>query len=284
MICARTGRGLTVLDGPLNISKTRKNPSLTREVAGTFPFARRGGIAIIRPLFAKPAGRIGAPFGASGLDGSVNPLYSLVEQDRSRTTCASPPCAPSEDRAGQLRSNLRAILGEGAAFNAMVGVGENYLPAFVLALGLGQVAAGLVSTLPLMSGAVLQLVSPWAVSRLGSHRRWVILCAALQAASFVPLALAARFGHMPMLAVFAVAAWYFGSGMGTTSAWSTWVDSLVPGRIRARYFARRTRVGQMAMLCGFVAGGVSLQVGAAMGDRLTIFACMFLVAALCRST
>ena len=181
-----------------------------------------------------------------------------------------------------LRTDLRAIMGEGAAFNAMVGVGENYLPAFALAMGLGQVAAGLITTIPLMVGAVLQLISPWAVRRLRSHRRWVFLCAAVQAGSFLPLCLGAVLGRMPMAAVFAVAAVYFGAGLAASSAWSTWAETLVPEQIRARYFARRTRVGQLALLVGFVVGGASLQIGTRYDQRLAVFAVLFLLAALSR--
>ena len=164
----------------------------------------------------------------------------------------------------------------------MVGVGESYLPAFVLAMGMGQVAAGLITTIPLLAGAVLQLISPAAVRFLGSHRRWVVTCAALQAASFVPMAIAALLGHLPVVVMFALAAVYWGAGLGTSPAWSTWVATLVPGRMRASYFSRRTRVNQFATLAGFVVGGFSLQWLAAVDQRLLAFAMLFLLATLCR--
>jgi MFS family permease len=186
------------------------------------------------------------------------------------------------DHPSPLRRDLRAILGEGAAASTMVGPGENYLPAFVLAMGMGQVAAGLIATVPLVVGAFLQLISPAAVRRLGSHRRWVVMCAVLQAVSLVPLSIAALAGSMNTLALFAVAAVYWGAGMGTSPSWSTWVDTLVPERIRAPYFSRRTRVGQIATLAGFVIGGVSLQVGAWSDRRLTAFGFVFLLASVCR--
>ena len=56
-----------------------------------------------------------------------------------------------------LRTDLRISTAEGTATNVMVGIGETYLPAFVLALTGSQLACGLVSTLPLVIGAVLQL-------------------------------------------------------------------------------------------------------------------------------
>ena len=164
----------------------------------------------------------------------------------------------------------------------MVGVGESYLPAFVLAMGMGQVAAGLITTVPLVVGAFLQLISPSAVRYLGSHRRWVVICAVLQAVSFVFLCIAAIEGSLSVIAMFAIATVYWGCGMGTGPAWSTWVDRLVPGRIRAHYFSRRTRVSQIATLLGFVLGGVTLQIGTWNDRRLMAFAGLFLLASVGR--
>jgi predicted MFS family arabinose efflux permease len=117
---------------------------------------------------------------------------------------------------------------------------------------------------------------------LGSHRRWVVSCAVLQALSLVPLSLAALAGTGGAVLVFGAAAVYWGAGLGINPAWSTWVETLVPARIRAPYFSRRTRVTQFATLLGFVIGGVSLQAGAWSDTRLTAFAGIFLLAAVCR--
>jgi MFS family permease len=164
----------------------------------------------------------------------------------------------------------------------MVGVGESYLPAFVLVLSGSQLASGLVATVPLILGAVLQLVSPAAVRRLGSYRRWVVLCALLQAASFVPLLAAALLGAMPLMLVFALVSLYWGAGLAAGPAWNAWVDTLVPQRLRARYFARRTRVGQWGLLAGFVVGGVTLQLGTKVARPTAAFAVLFCLAAVSR--
>src|SRR5690348_4472815 len=100
------------------------------------------------------------------------------------TLSRSLPPARSGER---LRYNLFAIRADGALFNAMVGMGENYFAAFALAMGLGQAASGLVTTIPLFLGALLQLTSPRGVRLFRSHRAWVVFCASCQAASFVPL-------------------------------------------------------------------------------------------------
>ena len=75
---------------------------------------------------------------------------------------------------------------DGVAASVMVGIGETYLPAFVLAISSSQVACGLVSTVPMVIGAVLQLCAPGAIRRLGSYRRWVVLAAVAQAVAFLP--------------------------------------------------------------------------------------------------
>src|SRR5580658_6982163 len=76
-----------------------------------------------------------------------------------------------------LRKDLRNSTAEGMASSVMVGIGETYLPVFVLALSGSELACGLVSTVPLVIGAVLQLSSPWLMRKCGSYRRWVSLCA-----------------------------------------------------------------------------------------------------------
>jgi cyanate permease len=92
-----------------------------------------------------------------------------------------------------------------AAYSLMVGFGETYLPAFALALGLGPVAAGLTATVPILVGAVLQLVTPAAVARLGSNRGWVVACTAVQSISFVPFIVWAMRGHAQLWEVLAAA-------------------------------------------------------------------------------
>lgn len=46
-------------------------------------------------------------------------------------------------------------LGDGAAYGGMVGFGETFLPAFVLAVGLGEITAGLIASVPLIAGGVM---------------------------------------------------------------------------------------------------------------------------------
>ena len=181
-----------------------------------------------------------------------------------------------------LRADLLASINDGAAYGGMVGVGETYLPAFVLAVGLGEVAAGLVTTVPVIAGGAMQLVSPLAIKKLGSHKRWVVCCAGVQALSFLPLILAAVNGYISGVAVMLIAAVYWASGLATGPAWNTWIGTIVPPPIRARFFAVRTRTSQLCVFAGFMFAGLSLQYATRYGMEVITFAMLFSVAVICR--
>ncbi|MBU0640177.1 MAG: MFS transporter [Planctomycetes bacterium] len=180
------------------------------------------------------------------------------------------------------RRDLRASVADGTAFSLTVGLGESYLPAFVLAVGLTEVTAGLIATVPLLVGAVVQLVSPHAVRRIGSHRRWVLACATIQSLSLLPLVIAAGLGHISTTAVLMVAALYWSAGMAAGPAWNTWIGRLVPRPVRPRFFATRTLITQLAVLTGLLVGGAVLQTTAARGLPLRGFACLFAAAGVFR--
>lgn len=171
---------------------------------------------------------------------------------------------------------------DGVAFSVMVGAGESYVPAFALALGFGDVMAGLVATLPMLAGALIQLTTPAVVARVGSHRRCVVACAGIQAASFLPLLSGALMGWLPAGWLFFTVALYWGSGMATGPAWNTWVGTIVPPRLRARYFAVRARWSQLALVVALGGAGWLLQSAAREGPVLWAFAVLFGTAMLAR--
>ncbi len=192
------------------------------------------------------------------------------------------PADSSKVQRSVTRLNLRASVADGATFGVMVGVGESYLAAFALAIGLGEISAGLVSSVPLLAGGILQLISLRAVHWFGSEKRWVVCCATLQGLSFFPLVYAALNGSLALLPLLAIASLYWAGGLASGPAWNTWVESIVPSRIRPRYFSLRTRISQICTLLGLVAGGVTLQWADSHGHTLLGFACIFAAAGLFR--
>jgi len=221
------------------------------------------------------------------------PLAGSERNADVRNTLAKPPAfrASVESviqvrrprRAPQVTHDLRAIWVDGLAWAVMVGMGEHSIPAFAVALGLPGAWAGLVATVPMVVGALLQLVSPTMIRRLGSHRRWVVWNAGLQALAFVPLAIAAFVGGLPGWALYVIAAIYWGAGIATNPAWSTWVGTLVPGAVRTRYFARRTVWLHVFQIAALLAAGWILFVGESIGQPMAAFGVVFAFAFLARA-
>lgn len=165
----------------------------------------------------------------------------------------------------------------------MTGCGETCFVAFALAAGLGEVTSGLLATVPLVIGAALQLATPWGLRKVGSLRRWVAGNAAIQACSLLPLVAMAERETVPAWALFALASIYWASGLATAPAWNTWVTTLVPGPVRAGYFAHRSRLVQLGLIAGMALGGVLLQSGRGGENELRMFAVVFLIAFLARA-
>lgn len=164
----------------------------------------------------------------------------------------------------------------------MVGTGETYLAAFAVALGFSGVQSGLIAAAPPVAGGIVQLIAPRGLRLVGSPRRWVMLCAALQAASLVLLLVGAVVGRMPFSLVFGCASLYWAGALAAASVWNTWVGEIFPSRLRARYFGKRNRLCQIATLIGLLVGGALISRAEAVGRPLIGFAAAFGLAATSR--
>jgi len=200
----------------------------------------------------------------------------------SLATALSVEALPQCRNRSPLRSDLSCSIKDSAFFSVMVGIGETYIPAFALALGLGEIAAGLVISIPMLIGGLLQMIAPWGATRLKSNRRWALICVVLQASSFLPLIAAALWGSASAWFIYASVSLYWAAGLACSPAWNAWMETVVPTRVRARFFALRTRLGQAGILLGFLAGGLVLQYAKAHNSVLLAFAGIFAVAAICR--
>ncbi len=171
---------------------------------------------------------------------------------------------------------------DGFSFSVMVGIAETYLPAFVLARGLGDLNAALIATLPVLLGSIVQLFAPFVLKRLGSYRRFVVTTASLQACSMLMLMGMAFVRDLPAWAVFVPATLYWAAGLATGPAWNTWAEQLVPQKIRSGFFARRSRLCHVGVLAGLISGGLLLRWSVAHDLTVAVFSILFGVGAIGR--
>jgi MFS family permease len=207
----------------------------------------------------------------------------MVKQNAAQPKLEYSGTRPNPAVTKALRSNIRISLIEGSLFSLMVGIGETYLPAFLLWMGSGNVAAGLITTLPLLAGSLLQLTAPQMLARLGSFRKWVIFCAGLQALIFLPLMVAAVSGVLPLWLAFTCVSLYWAGGLGASGAWNSWMGTLIPPAVQVGFFTRRTRVSQAMIFVGFSLGGLLLHWMPAYVDKSYAFVTIFFIAFLCRT-
>ncbi len=205
-------------------------------------------------------------------------MSASADFDLDCRTLPFPAPAVKEELFMLTRSNLRASTVDGAAYGVMVGTGETYIAAFALAVGLGEVSAGLVSSVPLLAGGILQLISLRAVQWVGSEKRWVVICAMMQGLAFLPLIYAALVGSASLWSLLLVGSLYWAGGLAGGPAWNTWMEVIVPARLRAHYFAKRTRLSQFMVLLGLIGGGFFLQYAKSIDRTLLGFASLFLLA------
>lgn len=178
--------------------------------------------------------------------------------------------------------SLRLSLIDAFLSALMVGAGETYLPAYALSIGMGEVFAGILATLPIVSGAVLQLVTPRGLQRVQSHKHWVVASSLLQATCFLPLIYFSATRAPDFWTLFFILTLYWGSGFSAGLAWNYWMGRLVQVDEGNRYFAKRSKIAQIGILVGLIGGGVALHNKVELGPFTSVFTLLFVFAGSCR--
>lgn len=188
---------------------------------------------------------------------------------------------PSLSPFDRTRARSISVL-DGVLHAVMLGASESYLGALAVELGHGPRAMSLLSSVPLLAGALAQLSSGLLVSWLGARKRLVVLGAALQALSHVGLIWIAYARRTDLSSLLAIKTLFWMSGAVIAPAWGAWMSLLTDDGQRERYFARRSAAVYAGLLVSFVASGVALNAVPATA-RLDVFSVLFGVAALARA-
>lgn len=180
--------------------------------------------------------------------------------------------------------NLKFSLWDAFFFSIMVGAGESYLPAFALNQGFSETLTGLFSTVPLAIAAIIQLLTPMGLRKVGSVRRWVVCATALQAISFLPLVFWNELGFKAPIFMFLLSAVYWGTSFAAGAVWNRWMADIVTHEQSSGFFARRLRVTQYGILLGLLVAGFSLQYKVGFGLFSSAFSFIFLIAFFARAS
>jgi len=183
----------------------------------------------------------------------------------------------------KIERSLRLSIIDGLLYGVMVGACESYLGAFAVALGHGSAAIALLVTVPMLFGALSQLLAPVLVARLGNRKRLVVSAVLVQAVVALPALLTISVNaETSFWALLLAKTLFWTSGSVAGAVWNAWMEALTRTVARERYFALRSMSVHAVLLVAFVGAGAFMRWRTAEGQQLLGFAAMFALATLAR--
>jgi MFS family permease len=145
---------------------------------------------------------------------------------------------------------------EGSLNSASIGLTDNFISAFAIALGVSNTVIAMLATLPKLIGAVMQLWVQKAESFFPTRKRHMVFFAILQAFTWVPLIFAPQFENPgAWILLFVTLHTMFGMLIGPV--WNSFMGDVVDESERGRFFGRRNMyTGATAFVSTMIAGGL----------------------------
>jgi MFS family permease len=161
-------------------------------------------------------------------------------------------------QAKRVNRSLKYSILDGSAYAAMLGLTQNFVVPFALALKATTQQIGLLTSIPNLMMALSQLSAPTLSEKAGSRKAFILPVVFLHALMWLPILLIPFV--MPgdkvwWLITFVTISTVLGAM--ANPAWGSMMADLVPERIRGRYFAARGRIASLiTLIFAFIAGGV----------------------------
>ncbi|MBI4713557.1 MAG: MFS transporter [Planctomycetes bacterium] len=139
------------------------------------------------------------------------------------------------------KKSLDYSIGDGVAYSAMVGFGEQNVQAYAIHLGANNMQIAILLSLSQFVGGVFQIISTEIVDRLQKRRLIYLIGALIQDGTWLPMALTALLPYPTNLYLLILAfTVYFSAVHFTVPPWNSVMGDLVDAEQRGRYFGKRT--------------------------------------------
>ena len=138
----------------------------------------------------------------------------------------------------------------------MWGFGESFVGPFAVFLKADDFAMSLLCTLPIILGAIAQLIGGYAVEHLGRRRPFTSITGMIQSLGYLPLFVIPFFfpNHGARIAIGIATMLIFSCHLGVPG-FNSLMGDLVPEEKRGQYFSKRTALAMLAMLVSTLAAG-----------------------------
>jgi len=156
----------------------------------------------------------------------------------------------------KVEKNLRIAIYDGAFAGAMAGFVQEYLAPFIISVGASVRQIGILSAVPNLMAALIQLKSAEITDRLGSRKRVLNIFVFLQASMLLLMALFAIFWTGYIYLFIALVALYTSFGAFSTPAWGSLMSDVVPESQRGEYFGWRDMLNNFVIILAMLSAGV----------------------------
>ncbi len=175
------------------------------------------------------------------------------------------------------KTHVRSSFRDAIYTNINMGMAEGYFCAFMLALGISDVVAGLGTVVPQFIGVIFQLFSIRSFFRKYSLKNRMLLFLSLQTLTMVPLILIGWYKINSAILVIGILGLYWASLLSLNPPWNRLMGHTIPPRFRLKFFSIRSQFGQFFVFAGLITGGVLLYYAQPKGLELTTYVGIFIV-------
>lgn len=169
-----------------------------------------------------------------------------------------PHDVPSKLSEEQVHKSLRNSIFDGSAYSVMLGLTQNYITPFALAMKATTQQIGLLTGVPNFTMAAAQFVAPALSERIGSRKRFMLPMVLMHALMWLPILLIPylfQTHQVWWLIALMTLSTAFDSALNP--AWGSMMADLVPTQMRGRYFGLRNRITAfISMAFSYAAGGI----------------------------
>lgn len=174
------------------------------------------------------------------------------------------------------KQHVLASFRDGMFTSFNVGLTESYFAAFMLALGIGEITAGLSLIVAQFLGVIFQLLSLRLTFKESSLKKRLLILLALQGCAFIPLSIMGYYNWTTPWVMTGVLGFYWGNLLSLNPPWSRLIGHTVPHSFRLRFFSLRNQYGQFSVFMGLATAGLILYVAKRYDLELHAFLALFL--------
>lgn len=174
-----------------------------------------------------------------------------------------------------VKKHVRASFRDATYTNLNIGMAESYFAAFMLALGISEVVAGLGTVIPQFIGVIFQLFSIRSFFTRYSLKKRLLLFLSLQTLSLIPLIIAGIYRINSPWLIIGMLGLYWACLLSLNPPWNRLMGHTIPVPFRLRFFSIRSQFAQFSVFLGLIGSGIVLYWARDHGLELPVFVGIF---------